>query len=569
MTVTPALLARRIAQARRHEPADLVVKNARLLNLADGTLEPTDIAICGDTVVGLYAAYRGIREIDAEGRIAVPGFIDTHVHVESTMVAPDQFERLVLPRGTTTAICDPHEIGNVLGVPGISYVLDCALALRMTLRVQLSSCVPASPLETSGACLLDHDLLPLVSHPAALGLAEMMNYPGVLAADPACLAKLAAFAELPIDGHAPLLGGLDLNAYLACGIRTDHEATREDEAREKLRKGMHVCMREGSASKDVERLAGLLDDTTWPFVSFCTDDRNPLEIVCEGHIDCAIRKAIAKGAPPLAAYRAATLAAARAFRLHDRGLTAPGRRADLVLLDDLETCKVGAVLIGGRPAEEVLAEPAVLPPAVGYRSVKRGPVRPEDFEIRAPGPSGPVIGVIPHALLTERLTLELPWADGRRRPDPTQQVHAVAVLERHGRNGNIGRAFVRGFGPMRGALATSIGHDSHNITVVGADETSMATAANRVIATQGGLVAAEGETCLAELALPLAGLMSDRPYEEVTPQLEWLLAAARALGCALDEPFLQMAFLPLAVIPHLKVTDMGLVDVDKFALIAA
>jgi adenine deaminase len=569
MDLTKAELGRRIDQALGRGAADLVIKGARFLNVATGDLDSGDIAICGDWIVGTHHEYRGAREIDGRGQIAVPGFIDTHVHVESSLVTPFEFERPVLPRGTTTTICDPHEIANVLGRDGVRYFLDAAAAMRMTLRVQLSSCVPATNLETSGARLDAADLIALRDHPAVLGLAEMMNFPGVLARDDAVLEKLVAFAGRHVDGHAPLVRGYDLNAYLAAAIRTDHESTSFDEGREKLKKGMHVLMREGSIAKDVAALAPLLTEATWPFVAFCTDDRNPLEIAEEGHVDFAIRKAIARGVPPLVAYRAASLGAARAFGLFDRGQIAPGRRADIVLLDDLESCAVAQVICGGLVVEDAAfaGRSGVAP--VGYGSVKREPVAPELFAVRAAGPSGPVIGAIENSLLTEHLTLELPYRDGLRLPDPAKGVHKLCVLERHGRAGTVGRGFVKGFGSLRGALASSIGHDSHNLIVVGDDDGDMARAVNRLIELQGGCVAVAGGEVRAELPLPIAGLMSERPFEEVAARLRELRRAARDMGCAMAEPFLQLAFLPLPVIPHLKLTDLGLVDVDRFELIAA
>ncbi len=569
MAPTRAELSRRIDQALGNEPADLVIKGARILNVATGTLDPGDIAICGQTIVGTYDDYRGVREIDARGQIAAPGFIDTHVHVESSLVVPAEFERSVLVRGTTTAICDPHEIANVLGLAGIRYFLEAAQALRMTLRVQLSSCVPATELETSGARLSAADLVAIRDHPAVLGLAELMNFPGVLAKDGAVLDKLIAFDGWHVDGHAPLVRGYALNAYLAAAIRTDHESTSYEEGLEKLKKGMQVLAREGSIAKDVAALAPLLTDQTWPAFAFCTDDRNPLEIALEGHIDFAIRKAIHTGAPPIAAYRSASFAAARAFGLFDRGQIAPGQRADIVLLDDLESCAVAAVICGGAPIDDAAFEGRSHPVPVGYGSIKHAPVTPDLFEVRAAGPSGPVIGAVEHSLLTEHLTMALPWREGVRLPDPAAGILKLAVLERHGKNGNVGRAFVKGFGAMRGALASSIGHDSHNIIVVGSDDADMAAAVNRLIELQGGAVAVAGGTVRAELALPIAGLMSDRPFEEVQVALRNLRGASRAMGCAMAEPLLQLAFLPLPVIPHLKLTDKGLVDVDRFELIAS
>ena len=551
---TSAELARRIRQARGLEPADLVIKGARILNVADGSITPGDVAITGDAVVGAYEDYDGREVIDATGLVVAPGFIDTHVHLESSLVSPFEFERLVLPRGTTTAICDPHEIANVLGLDGIRYVLDAARELTLSLFVNLSSCVPSSPLETSGAELAAADLVTLRDHPGVLGLAEVMSFPTVLAEEPGVLAKLEAFQGRQIDGHAPLLAGRDLSAYAAVGIRTEHEATGLDEAREKLKKGMAILLREGSVAKDVDALAPLLNDYTSARIAFCTDDRNPVEIQAEGHIDHAVRKAIAKGAPVPAAYRAASLTAATVMGLRDRGLVAPGYRADLVLLDDLEAVRVVDVVAGGRPFRA--GAPRVETSGVGGGSIRRPPVTAAALAVDAAGPV-PTIGVRANSLLTDRL---------ERNPED-QDVARLAVLERHGRNGNIARAHVAGFGTLTGAIGLSVGHDSHNLSVLGRDSDDMAVAANRLIALGGGAVVVRGGEVVAELALPIAGLMSDRPHEEVAARLIAVHEAIARIGGELDEPVVQLAFLPLVVIPHLKLSDRGLVDVDRFAFV--
>jgi adenine deaminase len=441
----------------------------------------------------------------------------------------------------------------------------------MDIRVNLSSCVPATEFETAGARLTATDLLRYAGHPKVIGLAEFMNYPGVLACDPGCLAKLAAFSERHIDGHAPLLRGLPLNGYIAAGVRTDHEATSAEEALEKIRKGMTVLIREGSICKDLAALAPLLTIATSPFLAFCTDDRNPLEIQHEGHIDFLIRSAIAQGVPPLAAYRSASLTAAQAFGLRDRGMIAPGKRADIVLLDDLAACSVSLVIAAGRLVDDALfAERATVAP-IGLDSMKAAPVTAADLRVSAEGwgagETVPVIGVIPGKIITARLTLALPKEDGEPRADAAQDVAKVVVIARHGKNNNIGRGFVRGFGMARGAIASSVGHDSHNICVVGLDDVDMAFAANRLGALGGGFVVVVDGAILADIALPVAGLMSDRPFEEVCATLEALRAAARELGVTLAEPFLQVAFLALPVIPHLKITDLGLFDVDAMRLL--
>jgi adenine deaminase len=562
-----AYLSRAIEQGRGVSEADIVLKGGRIFDLVTGSLEESDVAICNDRIVGTYGDYRGAVEIDVSGKMIVPGFIDTHLHVESSLITPLEFDRCVLAHGVTTAICDPHEIANVLGATGLQYFLDASMATAMDLRVQLSSCVPATHLETSGARLEVDDLLPLSRHPKVLGLAEFMNFPGVLARDPACLAKLAAFQDRRLDGHSPLLRGLDLNGYLAAGIRTDHEVTNVPEALEKLKKGMQILVREGSVSKDLHALAPIITERNSPFIALCTDDRNPLDIAEEGHLDFMIRTAISLGAPPLAAYRAASISGARIFGLMDRGLVAPGWRADLVVVDDLEACAVSKVFSAGRLVGEALfATRGTLAP-VGRNSVKARRVSARDFAARGAGPSTQAIGVTPGKIITQRVPATLPYANGERQVDLDQDIVKVAVVARHGVNDNIATAFVHGFGMKRGAIASSVGHDSHNITVVGADEKDMAVAVNRLIEIEGGFAVAEGGRVLAELALPVAGLMSLLSFEDVRAALIPLRAAAKSLGVVLAEPFLQVAFLPLPVIPHLKITDKGLVDVDRFELV--
>ena len=569
MTTAHDRLARRIDQALRRDKADLVIKGGRFLNVITGEIEESDIAVCGDRIIGTHEDYDGVKEIDGRGLIAVPGFIDTHVHVESTCVTPWEFDRTVLPRGTTTAICDPHEISNVLGLEGLSYFLDATANLAMDLRVQLSSCVPATDLETSGATLLAGDLLPFRGHPAVIGLAEVMNYPGLFNKDPKVMDKLAAFQDGHIDGHAPLLSGHELNAYLACGIRNCHESISLAEAEEKLKKGMQVLIRDGSLCKDVLTLSPLIDDFNSPFVAFCTDDRNPLDISEQGHMDHLVRSAIRTGAPLAAVYRAASWSAAQGFGLRDRGLIAPGYLADIVLLGELESCAVTQVIRAGVPVNEESFAGHLPARGLGRRSVQLDPVSTEVFRVPSGGPSGPVIGLVSEAVLTEHLTLSLPFANGLREADPVQDVLKVAVLNRHGSNRNVGRGFIKGFGFAGAAIASSVGHDSHNVIVVGSDDRDMVTAVNRLIEIEGGFVIAKDGSVVAELAFPIAGLMSDRSAEDVAGGLRQLRAGARSIGCALPEPFLHLAFMPLCVIPHLKITDMGLVDVDKFELIAA
>ncbi|MTI45322.1 adenine deaminase [Roseibium hamelinense] len=560
-------LERAIAAGCKQANADIVLKNAKLFSVLDGSVTKTDIAIVGDRIVGTHAEYSGKVEIDAQGRFAVPGFIDTHLHIESSLVTPFEFERCVLPHGVTTAICDPHEIANVLGSEGIRYFLSCAERTLMDVRINLSSCVPATQFETSGACLEIADLLPFRDHPQVIGLAEFMNFPGVIHRDPKVLAKLAAFQDRHIDGHAPLLSGTALNAYLSAGIRTDHEATSAEEALEKLSKGMTILIREGSVSKDLDALAPILQPDVSGFVALCTDDRNPLDIAEEGHLDSMIRRLIAGGTRPLDAYRAASWSAARAFGLMDRGQIAPGWRADIVLLDNLEECRVSSVISGGVLASQTAFDMRKPVAPVGLDSVNAHRVTAENFKVSARNQESRVIGVVPGRIITEDLSKAVPVENGEAQIDTGQDVLKVAVVERHKMTGNIGVAFVSGFGMTAGAIASSVAHDSHNICVVGADEAAMAHAVNRVIDLKGGFVVADADGPKAELALPLAGLMSLEPFESVHDALQTLRSAATELGCTLPEPFLQVAFLPLPVIPHLKITDLGLFDVNKFELV--
>ena len=444
MVDNTAILARRIDQALGREPADLVIKNTRYLNVIDGQLVAGDIAVTGDTIVGVQADYHGRREVDGRGKVVVPGFIDTHVHVESTCISPWEFDRAVLPRGTTTAICDPHEICNVLGTRGLDYFFAASAELAMDLRVQLSSCVPASHLETSGAVITAADLAPYKDHPRGIGLAEFMNYPGLLSKEPAVMEKLSSFFGPHIDGHVPMVSGRDLNAYCACGIKNCHESTSLAEAAEKLSKGMQVLIRDGSLCKDVVTLTPLINDLTSPFLALCTDDRNPLDIVEEGHLDHLIRTAIANGAPMGAVYRAASWSAAQGFGLRDRGLIAPGYRADMVLLDDLADCAVGAVIRGGQLVDEGTFFQHRPDLSIGRNSIKLDRVDPSIFATPASGPGGPVIGLVADGVTTLHLTMDLPYKDGLRHPDPDRDVLKVVVLNRHGGNKNIGRGFYQG-----------------------------------------------------------------------------------------------------------------------------
>ncbi|ANT60432.1 adenine deaminase [Salipiger sp. CCB-MM3] len=562
-----AELETKIAQGRGDAAADLVLKGGRILDLITGELIAGDVAICGDTIVGVYESYEGTREIDVKGAILVPGFIDTHLHIESSLVTPFEFDRCVTPRGVTTAICDPHEIANVIGAAGVRYFQQASAHTLMDIRVQLSSCVPSTHMETAGAELLAEDIAELMGHPSGIGLAEFMNYPGVIFRDPEAMKKLRLFEGGHIDGHCPLLSGRDLNAYVAAGIRTEHEATSAEEALEKLRKGMRVLIREGSVSKDLHALQPLLNERTSPYMCLCTDDRNPLDIGEHGHLDYMIRTLIELGTPPLAAYRAASLSAAEAFGLKDRGMIAPGKRADIVAIDSLAGCHAQMVLAGGVVVDDAAFAARETIPEVGRSSVHAPKLTAQSFRATANREETDVIGIREGQILTDHLHETIVIENGDKAPDVARDLIRIAVVERHGKNGNIATGFVRGFGLQKGAIASTVCHDHHNIACVGADYADMALASNRLAEIEGGFVVAAEGKILAELALPVAGLMSLLPFEEVRDRLVELRAAARSLGVTLEEPFLQLAFLALPVIPALKITDRGMVDVTKFEII--
>jgi adenine deaminase len=548
--------------------ADMILRGGEVFDLITGEMIPGDVAICGDTIVGVGEAYESDNVIDVTGRVLVPGFIDTHLHIESSLVTPFEFDRCVTPHGVTTAICDPHEIANVIGPDGIRYFQRASEHTVMDIKVQLSSCVPSTDMETAGADISADDLQQLRGHSSGIGLAEFMNYPGVIHQDPGCMDKLNAFRGAHIDGHAPMLSGRDLNAYIAAGIRTEHEATTADEALEKLRKGMRILVREGSVSKDLHALAPIITERNSPYIALCTDDRNPLDIAEQGHLDYMIRTAIALGAAPLAIYRASSLSAAEAFGLKDRGLIAPGKRADIVVLDSLQGCNAQMVLAAGQIASDALfaARGTIAP--VGRHSVKAPQVHATHFRTGGNREQTDVIGIIPGKIITEHLHEIIPIKDGDKRPDSGRDLIKIAVIERHGKNGNMATGFVRGFDLKTGAIASTVCHDHHNIAVVGADYNDMAMAANRLGEIEGGFVVVQDGKVLAELALPVAGLMSLNSFEQVRDDLIDLRKAARGLGVTLEEPFLQLAFLALPVIPNLKITDRGLVDVIKFEIIA-
>ena len=547
-------------------PADLVISNVKVFHLTDGSTELCDIAIYDGKIAGLGSYKQAKKFIDGSNLYAVPGFIDSHVHLESSHLLPQNYEKLVLPHGVTTAFCDPHEVANVVGEKAFEYFFDAAKKLNMTLKVNLSSCVPATYFETAGAEITSSVIKKWYKlHPEST-LAELMNVPGLLNGDTEVLAKAELFDR--IDGHCPLTTGKDLNAYAAVGVVNCHESTSVKEASEKLRRGFQVLIREGSAAKDLDTLTPLITIANSPFISFCSDDRSPLEIIQSGHLDSMIRRAIASGADPLAVYRASSWSSAIHYKMHDRGLIAPGKRADIVLLSDLTKCTIKNVLIKGKEISSLPETNIPLPPQL-LNTVKRTAVTAKDFKISSTVASTPVIGIKPNSLITEKIYYKLPIINGQKQSDLTCDVIKLAVLERHGKNGNIGLGFVHGLGIKSGAIASTNAHDSHNICVAGSSDEDMAVAVNALISMQGGLVVVKNKKVIFQVAFPIAGLLSNLPAEKLSAQLRTLAEAACTIGCTLPEPFQQLSFLALPVIPHLKLTDKGLFDVDVFQHIKA
>lgn len=557
-----------LAVARGDRPADTVLTGARLVNVFSGEILETEIALAGGRVAGVGAGYEGAERFDLGGRYVAPGLIDAHVHVESSLVRPAEFARAVVPRGVTTVVTDPHEIANVCGLEGIRFMLRDAAGVPLDVLVNASSCVPATHLATAGAALDAGDLAELLTEPRVLGLAEVMNFPGVIGGAPEVMAKLRAFDGRVIDGHAPGVSGKALNAYVAAGISSDHEATTEAEAREKLRLGMTVYLREATNARNLLNLLPMVDRWTEPHVAFATDDRVPADLLDQGSIDHLVRLAVAHGLHPISALRIATTNPARHYRLEDRGAIAPGRRADLVVFSNPEDFHAEEVWVAGRKVAEDGRPLFDAPPADASAVTGTVHLDPEalDFRIALAGASRSirVIRAIPDQLLTEGLTMPARIEGGEAVADPERDLAKIAVVERHRRSGRIGKGFVTGLGLARGALAGTFAHDHHNLVVIGADDRSMAAAARAVAEAGGGLAVARGEEVLALLPLPIAGLMSAEPVERVRERMDELLAAARDLGAAVHDPFMAMSFLTLEVIPALKITDLGLVDVERF-----
>jgi adenine deaminase len=554
-------LARRLAVARGDEPAELVVRRGRVLCVFTREWLEADVAICDGVVAGL-GGYEGNETIDASGRYVVPGFIDAHVHLESSKLLPDEFARLVLPLGTTAVVADPHEIANVLGTDGVHWLLDASAGLPLDVYFMASSCVPASGYESPRRALSEGDLEGLLRRRRVIGLAEMMNFPGVVSGDALELAKLALATH--VDGHAPGVLGNDLQAYAAAGIRSDHEASTVEEGRERLRAGMWLLIREASAARNLRTLLPLAQEYGPQRMAFCTDDREPEHIADDGHVNSIVREAVEFGIPAEDAVVMSSHNAALYHRLDHLGAVAPGYQADLLLLPDLEQFVPDLVLKRGAPVSEI---PSASVPDWVRHTVRIGALGPELFRIPWDGGHARVIGLVPGQIVTKSLLDEPTQHAGEAVADPERDLAKIAIVERHLGTGRIGLGFVRGFGLKRGALASTLSHDAHNIVVVGMNDAAMAFAVRRLANLGGGIVVVDGASVLADLPLPVAGLLSDAPLAEVVDRSHAIVAAAAELGCTVESPFQTMAFLALSVIPSLKITDRGLVDVDRFELV--
>jgi adenine deaminase len=560
--------------AKGESPADLLLKETRLVNVFSGEIYATNVAIAGEWIAGIGKEYAEGKEVlDLGGLYLLPGLINGHFHLESSLLLPAEYARLALAHGTTTVILDPHEIANVLGLPGIQALIDFSKDLPLDYFFMAPSCVPATPLETAGAFIPSTEVEKLLKNPRVLGLAEMMNFPGVLRKDPEVLKKIQAAQKMgkAVDGHAPLLSGKELNAYIAAGSESDHECTRREEAEEKLRLGMWLMIRQGSASKNLRDLLPAVTPQNKNRSLLVLDDLEACDLIEQGEIDHLLRQAVAQGLDPVTAVQMATLNPSERFGLKDRGAIAPGRKADIAAVSDLVDFKVNLTVKGGKiVAREGKAYPVFKPlfdPKV-FQTVKIKPLNESSFQLALGGEKAWVIGILPGRTLTRKLPLSVKKDDkGMVISDPESDVLKIAVIERHRASGNIGLGLVKGFGLRRGALATSVAHDSHNLVVVGVSDEEMKQAVQEIEKMQGGFVVVDQKEIKASLPLPVAGLMSLETAEGVASQMGKLTQAAREIGVPLEDPFLTLSFMGLPVIPELKLTDKGLVDVAQFRII--
>jgi len=557
-----------ISAARGERPVDILLKNTTVVNLLSGDIIQTNIAIYRGKIVG-FGDYSAKQTIDVKGLYAAPGLIDGHVHLESSMLSPVEFSKAVIPMGTTTVIADPHEIVNVLGLAGLQYMLDATEYLPFDVYFMLPSCVPSTHLENAGAVVTAEDMRQWIDNPRVLGIGEMMNFPGVLFEDPQVLAKLAVAGEKRVDGHAPLVCGKDLSAYIAAGITSDHESTDLEEAREKLQKGMFLMIREGSAARNLQDLLPLVTPTNSRFCGFVTDDRHPDFLMDNGHINSMVKDAVKFGIDPIIALQMASLNTARHFGLKTKGAIAPGYQADLILFDNFDDFSIRMVYKNGKLVAEDgnLIDIDIVKIPDPTQSIQIKELTLDNLAIPAKGKKIVIIEIIPNQLLTKKTVCVASIVDGKAVSDSSRDILKMVVAERHHATGNIGLGFVKGIGLTSGAIASTVAHDSHNIIVVGVDDNDILRAIREIQAMNGGQVVVENGKVMASLPLPIAGLMSNRSLPEVRSAINQLNLETRRLGCKLENPFMTLSFLSLPVIPEIKLTDMGLVDVNKFDFI--
>lgn len=558
-----------LAVARGDMPADLVLSGGRLVNVFSGTIEPADVAICGDRIAGVGTGYDSANRVDLAGSYLAPGFIDAHVHIESSLCVPGQFAAAVAPHGVTTVVADPHEIANVAGPAGVRFMAQASRNLPLHVVLMGPSCVPATTMAGSGGTITADDLAELKKDGTIHGLAEVMNFPGIIGGDEAMRGKIAAMSGRPIDGHCPAVRGKALNAYTAAGIGSDHESVSADEAGEKLARGLYLLIREATNARNLDDLLPIVTPANSRRICFCTDDRTPTHLLEHGSVDEMVRRAIAYGIEPIEAIRMATLNPCEWFGLAEVGAIAGGRLANLVVFDDIQSPAARMVFSGGKLVAQdgnlLRAVPWhvdwVLPAGQGVRWDK------VNLDIRAKSDRCRVIGLRPDQLVTDHRILTVKRRGTNAVADPAADVLKMAVIQRHSGEGNFGIGFIQGIGLKRGAIAGTVAHDHHNLVTIGADDASMLTAAHAVTEMGGGLAVAVGENIVESLPLPIAGLMSARPVKEVAGAYRGLLSAVRQLGSPLSDPFMAMSFMALEVIPSLKLTDLGLVDVEQFCLV--
>jgi adenine deaminase len=565
-------LKERIRVASGEGRADLLIKNGRVVNVFSSQIERKDVAIFEGRIVG-FGDYPAKKIVDAKGDFLCPGLIDGHVHIESSMVTIPQFAQAVVPNGTTSVIIDPHEIANVIGLRGIRFMAESARGIPLNVFIMAPSCVPATNMETAGAILQSNEIKSLLKEPWVIGLAEMMNFPGVIYRDPEVLKKIEQAKGKRIDGHAPLLSGKLLNAYLTAGIRSDHECTTLKEAKEKLANGMWIMIREGSTARNLRDLLPLVTPKNSRRLLFVTDDRHPKELLEEGHINSIVKRAIQLGTDPILAIQMATLNPAEYFRLDNFGAVAPGYRADIITFDHLGRFQIKKVFKDGVLVAEdgkMVSRPTGVSPFVEkgvQSSVRMKDIKSDAFMIRSNQPLVKVIQLVPNQIVTRKVMEKITLKDGVALPNMKGDILKIVVMERHRATGNLGIGFVQGFGLKRGAIGSSVAHDSHNLVIVGTTDEDMVKGVTAIKKMGGGLVVVAEGKVLASLPLPIAGLMTDAPVTQVNNQLEVLLEAARSLGCKLPDPFMTLSFISLPVIPELKITDKGLVDVNQFKIV--